>query len=195
MRRLSHTKNFSWGAARWLGAFFFQVVSGIGRYQLKYFSHFFRRRVGQEDINCSFFLHFLGGGWDRQISIAGFFLHFLFRGRSDRKISIAGVTWHLNARPNGMLRIFPRCVIVYAQEWEVIQEEINYCLQNRIAMHSLAVWHIIGLHFTGTEILRYYILQLKLDTIGLPSKGKVLVELKALQHATTYVQDDFSATQ
>ena len=145
MRRLSHTKNFSWGAARWLGAVFFsggewdrkisveiffsffQEEGGIGRYQLQFFSSFFRRRVGQVDINCRFF----------------FFIFFL-GGRSDRKISIAGVTWHLNARPNGMLRIFPRCVIVYAQEWEVIQEEINYCLQNRIAMHSLAVWHIIG---------------------------------------------------
>ena len=28
----------------------------------------------------------------------------------NRKISIAGVTWHLDAQPNGMLRIFARCV-------------------------------------------------------------------------------------
>ena len=28
----------------------------------------------------------------------------------NRKISIAGVTWHLDAQPNGMLWIFARCV-------------------------------------------------------------------------------------
>ena len=68
---------------------------------------------------------------------------------------------------------------------------------HRNAFFSSVAYHWV--HFTGTEILRYYIhiskLKLKLDTIGLPSKGKGLVELKALHHATTYVQDDFSATQ
>ena len=39
-------------------------------------------------------------------------------GEWNRKISIAGVTWHLDAQPNGMLRTFAR-LCVYAEEWEL----------------------------------------------------------------------------
>ena len=39
------------------------------------------------------------------------------RRERNRKISIAGVTWHLDAQPNGMLRIFARRV--YAEEWQL----------------------------------------------------------------------------
>ena len=164
MRRLSHTKNFSWGAARWLGAVFFQEVSGIGRYQLKYFSHFFRRRVGQEDINCSFFLHFLGGGWDRQISIAGFFSSFSFQGEVGQEdINCRGYMAPQCTAKWDASDFSPVCNCVCTRMGSDIgRDQLLPLESHRNAFFSSVAYHWV--HFTGTEILRYYIyLKVKIE--------------------------------